>query len=131
MPLYEYRCEVCGTEEEKLQPISAAVSHDCPKCETPAGMKRQLSVAAFSLSGGGWYKEGYGGDKAPPKKETPSEGGSEGATPDKPAAEKSDVARVDPAKADSATSTAAPAAKSATEKTTPAPAKTNGSAAGG
>ena len=81
MPLYEYRCQVCGTQEEKLQPVSAATSHDCPECEATAGMQRQLSVAAFSLSGGGWYKEGYGGGKGPEKKEAPAEGGA-----DKPAA---------------------------------------------
>ena len=53
MPLYEYRCAICGTQEEKLQPVSAPDQHDCPECEAAAGMKRQLSVAAFALSGGG------------------------------------------------------------------------------
>jgi putative FmdB family regulatory protein len=72
MPLYEYRCQACGTQEEKLEPISAPDSHDCPECEAPAGMKRQLSVAAFSLSGGGWYKQGYSG--APGKPEAAAEG---------------------------------------------------------
>ena len=84
MPLYEYRCAICGTQEEKLQPISAPDQHDCPECEAPTGMKRQVSVAAFSLSGGGWYKQGYGG--APAKQESGGEGGAAAATPDKPAA---------------------------------------------
>lgn len=63
MPIYEYRCEACGLEEEKLQSFSAPESHDCPECEAPGGMKRQLSAAAFNLSGGGWYAQGYGAGK--------------------------------------------------------------------
>lgn len=63
MPIYEYRCEACGQQEEKLQSFSAPDAHDCPECEVPGGMKRQLSAAAFSLSGGGWYAQGYGAGK--------------------------------------------------------------------
>jgi putative FmdB family regulatory protein len=65
MPLYEYRCEACGQSEEKLESLSAPESHDCPACGVAAGMKRQLSVAAFSLAGGGWYR-GAASDPAPP-----------------------------------------------------------------
>lgn len=82
MPLYEYRCAFCGTQEEKLQPISAPDQHDCPECEAPVGMKRQVSVAAFALSGGGWYKEGYGGGA---EKAAPAEGGAGTPAADKPA----------------------------------------------
>jgi len=56
MPLYEYRCEACGQPEEKLESLSAPEMHSCPACGATEGMKRQLSVAAFSLAGGGWYK---------------------------------------------------------------------------
>ena len=56
MPLYEYRCEACGQQEEKLETLSAPEAHDCPKCSAAAGMKRQVSVTAFSLSGDGWFK---------------------------------------------------------------------------
>lgn len=59
MPLYEYRCEACGGAEEKLESFSAPMEHDCPQCAATNGMKRQLSAAAFNLSGGGWYAEGY------------------------------------------------------------------------
>ena len=55
MPLYEYRCEGCGQSEERLESLSAPEVHACPACQAPEGMRRQLSVAAFSLSGGGWY----------------------------------------------------------------------------
>jgi putative FmdB family regulatory protein len=56
MPLYEYRCEACGQPEEKLESLSAPEAHACPACGTALGMKRQVSVAAFALAGGGWYK---------------------------------------------------------------------------
>jgi putative FmdB family regulatory protein len=80
MPLYEYRCEACGKPEEKLESLSAPEVHACPLCGAPEGMKRQLSVAAFSLAGGGWYK-GAASEPAPsastteaPKAEAPKAG---------------------------------------------------------
>jgi putative FmdB family regulatory protein len=56
MPLYEYRCEACGRSEEKLESMSAPEVHACPACGLTGGMKRQVSVAGFTLAGGGWYK---------------------------------------------------------------------------
>jgi putative FmdB family regulatory protein len=60
MPLYEYRCEACGAEEEALESFSAPSEHACVQCGAPAGMRRQLSRTGFVLSGGGWYATGYG-----------------------------------------------------------------------
>ncbi|MBP1773881.1 MAG: hypothetical protein H6P99_3044 [Holophagaceae bacterium] len=56
MPLYEYRCEACGQSEEKLEGLSAPLVHACPACGAAEGMTRQVSAAAFTLAGGGWYK---------------------------------------------------------------------------
>ena len=70
MPLYEYRCQVCGELEEKIQSYSAPTEHDCPKCGYQAGMTRQISQVAFNMSGGGWYAQGYSGkDSSPALKE--------------------------------------------------------------
>ncbi len=78
MPLYEYRCGACGAQEERLQGLSAPDRHDCPQCEAPLGMRRQVSVAAFALSGGGWYKQGYGTGTAAAKGDPgPSEAAKE------------------------------------------------------
>jgi len=80
MPLYEYRCEACGQPEEKLESLTAPDVHACPACGAAIGMKRQLSVAAFSLAGGGWYKGAASepGPSAPkvesPKAEAPKSG---------------------------------------------------------
>ena len=70
MPLYEYRCEACGQPEEKLESLSAPEAHACPACGADLGMKRQLSVAAFALAGGGWYK-GAASEPAGAAVETP------------------------------------------------------------
>ena len=32
MPIYEYRCEACGHELEKLQRINDDPFRDCPSC---------------------------------------------------------------------------------------------------
>ncbi|HJW73823.1 MAG TPA: zinc ribbon domain-containing protein [Geothrix sp.] len=70
MPLYEYRCEGCGQPEERLEGFSAPEMHDCPACGAVNGAKRQLSVAAFALAGGGWYK---GAAQEPPASSVPAE----------------------------------------------------------
>jgi putative FmdB family regulatory protein len=76
MPLYEYRCESCGAQEEKLESISAPAEHACPQCGVDPGMRRQISVAAFNLAGGGWHAQGYANAPA----------GKDGATAPAPAA---------------------------------------------
>lgn len=48
MPLYEYRCEACGAQEECLEPMAAPTAHACPACAAPSGMQRVLSVAAVT-----------------------------------------------------------------------------------
>jgi putative FmdB family regulatory protein len=58
MPLYDYRCKSCGAVKEVLQ------AHDAPApaCDTLwpcAVMEREVSSAAFTLKGTGWYKPGH------------------------------------------------------------------------
>jgi putative FmdB family regulatory protein len=85
MPLYEYRCQSCGEKEEKLQGFNAPTEHDCPRCGKPLGMHREISLASFSLAGGGWHAQGYvngsSGKKAgssPAKAEASAPGGCAG-----------------------------------------------------
>ncbi|MCW8925241.1 MAG: zinc ribbon domain-containing protein [Xanthomonadales bacterium] len=58
MPIYEYRCESCSFELEKLQKISDEKLVDCPQCRQPA-LKRLVSAAAFRLKGSGWYETDF------------------------------------------------------------------------
>ena len=58
MPIYEYRCQECGHELEKLQRMSDDPLTDCPSCGQ-AQLKRLVSAAAFRLKGGGWYETDF------------------------------------------------------------------------
>ena len=58
MPIYEYKCQSCGHELEKLQRISDPSLTDCPFCEEPA-LQRLVSAAGFRLKGAGWYETDF------------------------------------------------------------------------
>jgi putative FmdB family regulatory protein len=63
MPIYEYRCESCGHELEKMQKLADAPLTECPACGQPA-LKKLISAAGFRLKGGGWYETDFKkGDK--------------------------------------------------------------------
>jgi len=63
MPIYEYRCQSCGHELEKLQRLSDAVLSECPACGK-AKLRRLISAAGFRLKGAGWYETDFkSGDK--------------------------------------------------------------------
>jgi putative FmdB family regulatory protein len=54
MPIYEYRCESCGHQEDYLQKVSEKPLAVCPACGKRA-YKKMLSAAGFQLKGSGWY----------------------------------------------------------------------------
>lgn len=45
MPLYEYRCQTCGKNFEKLQPHKGRDLVSCPDCGTRAG--RRISLCSW------------------------------------------------------------------------------------
>jgi putative FmdB family regulatory protein len=59
MPIYEYGCQQCGCDFEEMQKFSDPPIESCPECGSLEA-KRKVSVSAFHLKGGGWYKDGYG-----------------------------------------------------------------------
>jgi putative FmdB family regulatory protein len=68
MPLYEYRCEHCGHQFEKIQRFSDDPITVCPSCGTGPVVKL-LSSPAIQFKGSGWYITDYarkGGDGATP-----------------------------------------------------------------
>jgi putative FmdB family regulatory protein len=74
MPIYEYRCNVCGHTEEHLQKVSEAPLSVCPACGKPE-YRKQLSAAGFQLKGTGWYATDFkGGSKKPADKKTDTKG---------------------------------------------------------
>jgi len=58
MPIYEYQCQSCGNELEKLQKMSDDPLKDCPSCEKPE-LKKLVSASAFKLKGSGWYESDF------------------------------------------------------------------------
>jgi putative FmdB family regulatory protein len=82
MPIYEYRCAVCGHQDEHLQKVSDAPLSICPACGKPE-YRKQLSAAGFQLKGTGWYATDFkgGAKKSADKK---SDAKTDGKTESKP-----------------------------------------------
>jgi len=108
MPIYEYRCESCGEELEKLQRMSDDKLVDCPACGQPA-LKRLVSAAAFRLKGSGWYETDFKKDNKRNLHDSSSESASKSASNSK--STDSDGKKTE--KSSSAGSDKKPAAKSA------------------
>lgn len=81
MPIYEYRCESCGHQQEFLQKVGDAPLTVCTQCGKPS-FSKMVTAAGFQLKGSGWYATDFkGGSKAPAKaaeakaESKPAEGG--------------------------------------------------------
>lgn len=57
MPIYEYKCEQCGTIEEVLQKISDDPLTTCGHCS--GRLQKLISNSTFHLKGSGWYVTDY------------------------------------------------------------------------
>lgn len=76
MPVYEYKCNACGREFEVQQRMSDDELTDCEVCGKKA-LERLISRTAFTLKGGGWYKDLYSSTKPESKSaETKSDSAS-------------------------------------------------------
>ena len=65
MPIYEYRCQSCGHQQEFLQKVSDAPLTTCPQCAKPS-LSKMLSAAGFQLKGSGWYATDFKGSGSKP-----------------------------------------------------------------
>ncbi len=63
MPIYEYECQSCGHQLEKLQKMSDAPLTQCPVCKKSA-LSRLISAAGFQLKGSGWYETDFKSKKS-------------------------------------------------------------------
>jgi len=72
MPIFEYRCAACGHLEEVLQKHTDPAPATCPKCQATSTMSKELSLSAFHLKGGGWYKDLYSSSSSPASADAPS-----------------------------------------------------------
>jgi putative FmdB family regulatory protein len=116
MPIYEYRCNACGHELERLQRMSDAPLTDCPECGA-AKLRRLVSAAAFRLKGGGWYETDFKKDgkrnlhdSHGAKSDAGEKAGSDKASGDKAGSEKKDSAKSAEVKKQAKDSAAKPSA---------------------
>ena len=72
MPIYEYLCASCGFQFEEVQKFNEPPLEECPDCGENSA-RRQVSMSAFHLKGGGWYKDGYSGKSNESEKTEKSE----------------------------------------------------------
>jgi putative FmdB family regulatory protein len=80
MPIYAYRCDACGHEQDTLQKLSDPVLRVCPACHAES-YRRQLTAAGFQLKGTGWYVTDFrdNGNAKGAKSKTGDAGATEGA----------------------------------------------------
>ena len=95
MPLYEYRCEACGSTFEKIQKFSDAPLEVCEVCGK-GPVRKLISSPAIQFKGSGWYITDYA-------KKSSSDSSST-----KPAGEKKSEKSDSAAKTESASSAEAP-----------------------
>ena len=91
MPVYEYQCKACQKDFEYQQRMS---DPDKTVCEACGGeLERLISRTAFTLKGGGWYKDLYSSAKPESKSSDASaskDSGSATASSDSGSASKPD-----------------------------------------
>jgi putative FmdB family regulatory protein len=63
MPIYEYRCDKCGSHIEVIQKISDPPLKRCSKCR--GKLEKTLSRTSFQFKGSGWYVTDYSRKKEP------------------------------------------------------------------
>ncbi|MBX7137717.1 MAG: zinc ribbon domain-containing protein [Oligoflexia bacterium] len=70
MPIYEYECPKCGVFEvvQKFSDKPLDCKPDCEVKNCPRKAKRLISMSAFHLKGGGWYKTDYKSSSTAPGK---------------------------------------------------------------
>ena len=66
MPIYEYRCDKCGTFEA-TQRITGRPLTRCPTCK--GRVKKLISNTSFQLKGTGWYATYYARKEKAPKEQ--------------------------------------------------------------
>jgi putative FmdB family regulatory protein len=129
VPIYAYRCEACGFEQDVLQKMSDAPLKECPSCHAQA-LQKQVTAAGFQLKGSGWYATDFRNNNAPaakadaPAKSDGGEGG-EGT--------KSDGAKTEGAKTEGAKTEGAKGDASVSDKagsSSPPPVASSGSSDG-
>jgi putative FmdB family regulatory protein len=102
MPIYEFVCQDCGNEFEKLQSFSDTSMPICPKCQS-VRVQRRLSAPAVHFKGSGWYvtdskNSGKQSANGKAKEETGEKSSAEPASADKSSSDKGGAEKSEAAK---------------------------------
>lgn len=77
MPIYEFVCQNCGTEFEKIQSFSETNVPTCLSCQS-LNVSRKMSRPAIHFKGSGWYvTDSKGGGNGASAKDSAKEGAKE------------------------------------------------------
>ncbi|MEK6561241.1 MAG: FmdB family zinc ribbon protein [Nitrospirota bacterium] len=68
MPIYEYKCNKCGTKLEVIQKLSDQPITVCVKCN--GAMSKLISPAGLVFKGSGWYVTDYSSKGKPPAEQS-------------------------------------------------------------
>src|SRR5438309_2021579 len=99
MPTYEYKCDACGHEFERFQPITAAPVKRCPKCGKSKVRRLISGGAGLIFKGSGFYITDYR-DKSYTDKAKSESASSEPKTETKSDAAKTDTPKTETPKPD-------------------------------
>lgn len=66
MPIFQYKCDKCGTVTEEIVRPSEVEPTKHADCD--GNLARQIAASNFQLKGTGWYKSDYKGVFHPTKK---------------------------------------------------------------
>lgn len=55
MPIYQYRCQDCGTEQELLLKVDESPNTPCMQCQSLL-LQKCVTAPRFRLKGGGYYE---------------------------------------------------------------------------
>lgn len=76
MPIYEFVCQACSCEFEKIQTFSDTAVPTCPRCQNTQ-VQRQMGRPAIHFKGSGWYINDSKSDNKERKESTKKVGDEE------------------------------------------------------
>ncbi len=120
MPTYEYKCDACGNEFEKFQPITSEPIKKCPKCGKNKVRRLISAGGGLIFKGSGFYITDYRDNGYNEKKNADNAAGKEKPPEAKPGDSGADTSKPAPAESKPAEIKAeTPVAKESASKSEP------------
>jgi putative FmdB family regulatory protein len=118
MPLYEYKCDRCGSLFEVIEKFSDKPLEQHEGCG--GHVERQLSVSALQFKGTGWYVTDYarnsGSNGKSPAGKSESKDSKESSSKDSKDSKDSSSTKSEPSKPSTSTSSSSSSSSTSTDK---------------